>query len=405
MSTLALFLPERPRLGGAQGVRAAGYDWCLLDPQGRLLEEGHGAADQLPRSDQLALLMPPGSLSWQRVTLPRTSAKRWRAALQGLLEERLLEDAEDLHFAIEAQAAAGQDVWVAVCARAPLTAALAELDAAQRLVDRVVPLAWPQAQTEGHFSFDAAGGPLHLLLSGPDGVAPLPLQGGYARPRLTALQSGGTATLHWTASPEAQSAAEAWTGGNVPLRTPAQAAALALAGPWNLRQFDLAPRLSGLRWLRQAAQQLLHPKWKAARLGLLVWAGLGLVGLNVSAWQQRQAIESRQQQLEATLRTSFPRVGVVVQPQLQMQRELQTLRTQAGALGPDDLESLLDVLAVAWPAERGPTEALQYEPGQLSVPRAGFGDAQIDALRQKLASEGWQLHDDQGRLILRRRQP
>lgn len=403
MSTLALFLPERPRLGDLPGGSATGYDWCLLDAQGQLLEEGHAAAAQLPRCDQLVLLMPPSHLSWHRVTLPRTGAKRWRAALQGLLEEQLLEDPEDLHFAVEAQAAAGADAWVAVCARAPLRAALAELDAAQQQVDRIAPLAWPGAQAEGHFSLSEPGRQLQLLLSGPDGVAALPLQGGHARARLAEAETA--APPQWSCSAEAQPAAEAWLGNSVPMRTPAQAAARALGSRWDLRQFEFAPRLSGLRWLRQAAQQLLQPRWKAARIGLLVWAGLGLVGLNASAWQQRRAIEARQQQLEATLRTSFPRVQVVLQPQLQMQRELQALRTQAGALGHEDLETLLDALAMAWPAERGPTEALQFEPGQLSVPRAGFGDAQVDALRQQLASEGWLLSEDQGRLLMRRRQP
>jgi general secretion pathway protein L len=57
-------------------------------------------------------------------------------------------------------------------------------------------------------------------------------------------------------------------------------------------------------------------------------------------------------------------------------------------------------LAQAWPAERGPVEALHFEGGRLSLQRSGFADEQVEALRQRLASEGWTLQTEQGRLIL-----
>ena len=90
---------------------------------------------------------------------------------------------------------------------------------------------------------------------------------------------------------------------------------------------------------------------------------------------------------------------------LQMQRELGALRTQAGALGEQDLEALIAALAVAWPAERGPLEALSYENGRLSLPAAGWSEAQTAQLRQALASEGWQLQAEAGRLSLQRSRP
>ena len=76
------------------------------------------------------------------------------------------------------------------------------------------------------------------------------------------------------------------------------------------------------------------------------------------------------------------------------------LRAQAGELGEQDFETLVLALAQAWPAERGPVEALQFEGGRLSLQRSGFADEQVEALRQRLASEGWTLQTEQGRLIL-----
>ena len=54
--------------------------------------------------------MPAAALSWHQVTLPQGSmsgAVRLRSVLNGLLEDRLLDDPESLHFALEPGARVG----------------------------------------------------------------------------------------------------------------------------------------------------------------------------------------------------------------------------------------------------------------------------------------------------------
>lgn len=401
MHTLVLPLPDRPRSAAAgHGANGTGFDWLLLDEAGQLLSEGHDQPDALPPSDQLVLLLADRALSWHCCTLPRTGRQRWRAALVGLLEESLLEDPESLHMAIEPHAAAGGASWVAVTPKAPLAQAIEALENAQRTVDRIVPRWWPSASAQGHFFMDEAG--LCLCLAGADGVTLLPLSGGFARTRTQAMPTDGT---EWTASAEAVQAAEQWLGGRVAASGLAQQAARALASPWDLRQFDLAPRLRGMRWLRQLGRQGLHRQWRAARTGLLVWAGLCLLALNLGAWQQRQLIAQRQQNMQATLKAAFPHISYVVEPAVQMQKEITALRAQGGALGEQDFESLIGALSLAWPSGHAPVESLRFESGQLSLPRSGWSDAQLVELRRTLASEGWQLDQDQGQLTLRRASP
>lgn len=400
MTTLVLPLPDRPRLAAGLPAPADGdFDWWLFDAQGQLLDEGRAAAAALPRCEQLVLLLPEHAVSWHRVDLPRTGAARWRAALVGLLEEQLLEEPDQLLLALEEGATGGQPCWVAATPKAALREALARLEeGAQRVVDRIVPRGAPQAAglpPQAHV-FGAEGG-LQLHWCDADGVAVLPLQGGFARARLPAAR---LQQAQWSATSAAVAAAESWLGGAVTALAPAQVAWRALGSRWNLRQFELAPRLRGMRWLRQLGHRLMQPRWRAARHGLLAWGALALLGLNLGAWQQRQALQERQQQLVATLKGSFPRVSYVLDPVAQMQRELDTLRAQAGELGEQDLETLVLALAQAWPPERGPIETLQFEGGRLSLQRAGFDDAQVEALRQRLASEGWSLQAEPGRLTL-----
>lgn len=404
MPTLVLLLPDRPRLSGAGTAAPAAssplLDWLLLADDGQLLAQGQDLAAALPASEQLVLLLPEQACSWHRVSLPRSGSKRWRAALVGMLEEELLEDPEQLQLAIEDQAAPGELCWVAATPIAPLRELIARIegaDGSHRLVDRILPRAWPSAAAQGHFFRNEAG--LQLRWSDADGVVTLPLRGGFARARYTPslVQSS-----EWSSTAEAQEGAEQWLGMRVALADEAAQARRALASPWDLRQFALAPRLHGLRWLRQAAHQLMHRQWRSARIGIALLAATLLVGLNLLALQQRTQIAQRQQQLEATLRQAFPRIGQVLEPSLQMQRELGLLRAQAGELGEQDLETLIAVLASHWPEARGPVEALNFETGQLSLPRAGWSDEQIEQLRRQLASEQWELVQEQDRLIVKR---
>lgn len=398
MSTLVILLPERPRLaGGGLAPASPLLDWQLLANDGSLMAEGQDLATALPKSEQLVLLLPEHGVSWHKLELPRGSAKRWRQALVGMLEEQLLEDPEQLQLAIEDQAVGGEACWVAATPKAPLLDAIARIEGAQRLVDRILPRSWPTPSPQGHFFLDEAG--VQLRWASNEGVTTLPLRGGFARARFSASQVQGS---EWTASAAALEAAEHWLGTRVAVSGHAEPAHRALASPWNLRQFELAPRLHGVRWLRQLGHQLMHRQWQAARQGLLLLGLLAVVGLNALAWQQRSQLAERQQQLETTLKTAFPRIGYVLEPGLQMQRELNQLRAQAGELGDQDLEALVAALSMAWPESRGPVEALSFEPGQLSLPRSGWSDEQIEQLRRQLASELWQLDQDQGRLIVRR---
>ncbi len=405
MSSLVILLPARPRLSGGAAPSApaasAPLSWLLLGDDGQLLDQGQSQAANLPASDRIALLLPEQAASWHRVRLPRGSPKRWRAALVGLLEEELLEEPEQMQLAISDEAAPGDEAWVLATPLAPLRELIERIEGGDggqgggRLVDRIVPRAWPTATPQAHFFRHEAG--LQLRWSDADGVLTLPLAGSFARSRIDV-----GACSDWTSSAEAQEGAESWLGQAVAVAGEAEQARRALAGPWELRQFELAPRLHGLRWLRQLGQRLMHRQWRAARLGLGLLLALGVVGLNLLALQQRTQIAERQQQLEALLREAFPRTGAVLEPRLQMQRELNLLRAQAGELGEQDLEAMLAALASHWPEARGPVEALNFETGQLSLPAAGWSDEQLDQLRRQLASEGWELSPEQGRLLMRR---
>ena len=114
------------------------YGWALWSADGRQVRE-HGSAVPalLPSADEVLLGVPAAVLSWHQVTLPQGSLGgnvRVRALLNGLLEDRLLDDPEQLHFALAPGAQAGAPAWVAACNRAWLRAAVQAIESTGRRV-------------------------------------------------------------------------------------------------------------------------------------------------------------------------------------------------------------------------------------------------------------------------------
>jgi len=91
----------------------------------------------------LRLVLPTDRLSVHEVTLPPTPAHRLLAALAGALEEQLLDDPADLHFALaphaDAAIRAGRSFEVMVCDKAWLTGLLAQTKAQGNSVVAIVP--------------------------------------------------------------------------------------------------------------------------------------------------------------------------------------------------------------------------------------------------------------------------
>src|SRR4051794_27730031 len=115
MSTLVLQLPERRRLragaadeAGAAGARRREYSYATSDDGIELDAHGDAAAALLPKRSVVIAVVQEADVSWHRITLPKAPASRLRAALVGVLEEALLDDAEGVHLAVAPLAVAGQ---------------------------------------------------------------------------------------------------------------------------------------------------------------------------------------------------------------------------------------------------------------------------------------------------------
>ena len=412
MSTLVLQLPERRRLrAGAIDESAAPsrrreYAYATSDDGIELDAHGDAAASLLPKRSVVIAVVREADVAWHRITLPKAPAARLRAAIVGVVEEALLDDADKIHLAVAPLAVAGQPTWVAAVDKAWLADELAALEKAGVFVDRVVPMAWPDDPPAGHFHAPAEGvgsaQSVVLTWASVDGVANVRLDGGLARALVPQPPPPAT---RWTAEPMAAAAAEQWLGAPVNVMPTEHRLLQAGRSLWNLRQFDLARKTRGARAIGDWARQMMSPAWRPVRVGLACLVAAQIVGLNVWAWHQKSAVESRRAAIQALVKKTFPRVGeadIQRDPAAVMLRETQALRTLAGKAGDGDLEPMLQAAAAAWPGERPPVENLRYERGKLTLSAVGWSDAQIEQFRSVLRPAGVRVDASEGRLVLTR---
>ena len=406
MSTLILHLPL-----ATPGPHTP-YSYTLTADGHAVSGHGNAPAATLPstgRAGETVALVPIRALSWHLVTLPQgislSNAVRLRAVLEGLLEERLLDDPAQLHFALQPGARAGEATWVAVCDRAWLQACLQALEAAQRPVARIVPEFAPGAEGPAEYfalgtpedaQFLATGqGPSHNLALVPLATAPMLLA--------QAPASENDAPPNVLADPAAASLAEKRLGRPVALSTASERALRAARGDWDLAQFTLASqgRLRQVRKLRSGLAAFLRaPQWRAARWATVLIAVAHLVGLNAWAWQEQRSLAAKQAAVRNTLTQTFPQVKVIVDAPLQMERELAQLRLAAGDLSSRDLEPLMAAAGRVLPPGTQPT-GIEFSNNELRLRGLELSAEALDGLRAQLGAAGYQAQEIDGGLRIR----
>lgn len=365
----------------------------------------------LPATDgpsETVALVPAAALSWHRVELPaglHKQAQRVQAALQGLLEDRLLDDPEHLHLALQADGANAPRPWVAVCDRAWLSAHLNALEQAGLPVHRIVP----------ELSPGTTASPVHITALGDADTGWLwvshPERGIWGQP-WTALRQAGLATherlgltepelatASLQAEPGAVGLATELLGAGVRLMPPAQHWLAALASDWDLAQFELRANARSRQlknWQRSASHLWHSPAWRPARWGLWLLLAAQLVGINAWAWKTRADWQAQQNSWAQVLRETFPQTTLVVDAPLQMAQQVERLRQGSGQLGAGDLEAMLAALGQALPPGLAAPRQWSYQTGQMRLQDFQPDAAQQQTLQQSLSARGytWRAQGD-----------
>ena len=396
MTTLIVALPLRVPTGATE------FEFVLSSETRPMMDHGTAPLALLPVADVLVLVAPARALSWHGVRLPPVGAGRLRAALAGLLEERLLDDPAQLGFALVPGRSIDGDVRVAVFDKVWMRATLAYFEQGQRPAHRVVPEFAPLATGAASMQVAVTGTPNNasLVMIGTQGVTCLPLTSATTAFADKIIPVGDIAVM---CDPAVAGLAEQILGKAVELQSPAQRLLQSSRCEWELAQFELAITGGGRiarRWKQQARQWLFAPAWRAARWGLVGFALANLVGMHAWAWKLDAAVRDKQRDVTGLFIQTFPGVRTIVDAPLQMQRELALLRQSSGGITAGDLEAMLAALGSGLPQGTYPS-AIDFAPGELVLRGLEMTKSHQDHLRDTLLAQAYQLRIDNGRWIVR----
>lgn len=411
MSELIVLLPTSP------SNVATVYRYVETRDGQTVATHGSAPATALPLvsgGQDVVAIIPARALSWHQVELPKgtlsSGATRLRAVLDGLLEDRMLDEPQNLHLAVEPHPSAGAPVWVAACDKAWLEAALAALEAAGRPVSRIVPefCPSPSATEEGLYALGETDD-AWLVHTDVSGVTVLPLQATVAaqavsRSRFAAGQSDEIG-VHVFAEPGVAALANQLFNNRVTLQQAHERWVMSVQSPWDLAQFGLANsgRQRFYKKLSSAWLDGVHaPRWRAARWGLLLIIAANLIGLNAWAWKEKAALRAQRSAIQSVLTETFSQVKVVVDAPVQMERELALLKQAAGTASRQDLENLLTLVgSTMLPTESLNLTQIDYVEGELRLKGAGAEDTKAQDLQNRLSGQGYVVRMDGDSLVVK----
>jgi general secretion pathway protein L len=407
MATLIITLPLVTPGPGTE------LDYVLTIDGLSMTRHGRATANLLPplpgASNEIVVVVPARALSWHRVELPKTllikrslsgssQSTQLRAALEGLLEDQLLDEPTSLHFALAPEPTADQAPWVAICDHDWLRTSLQILEQAQRPVSRIVPEFAPTADDASQTLHVAVGlEPAQLVLPGTQGVTVLPL-GSHAASLLAWPESAAI-----LAEPGVATQAEQLFKRPVTLQSAQQRWLQAARSDWNLAQFDLATssRTRAVKNFARSWNSLRHaPQWRASRWLVGMLLASQLIGLNALAWKERTVLEQKQAAIRNTLLQTFPDVKVVLDAPLQMEREVSALQQTTGAVNQRDLEAMLTVLSTFTPTSHALTE-IDFTPGEARLKGLQLQAGEATQLGAQLRTKGYAMRTEGDAMVIR----
>jgi general secretion pathway protein L len=399
------------------GTPSAALDWASSANGQQLDDQGTCAPGLLPADPDVVLVLPPLAVSWHRVDLPKVPAARLRAVLDGLLEEQLLNDCADLHFALPPGARSGQAVWVAACNKAWLRGWLQALEEAGHPASRIVPALWPLAPAGAEPSAEPEiahwahlqSGQAWLASASALGVCCVPLESA-ADPNalLQPARAESTTPARWMSEPGTAAQAEEIMDQRFELVAQTDWLLRCAQSSWNIAQFDLRLSTSarrGQRWRQVWRDWRSAPAWRTARWGLGALVAVQLLGINAAAWQERRLLAHKQAAVQQTLKQAFPNVGLVLDAPMQMKRELTQLQQAGGQLAMHDLEAMLSALALVGAEQPLVVEKIRYDGKTAYFDAGASADAQWPALQEPLQRGGWKVLRETSELGLTPNEP
>lgn len=393
---LFVFVPPHRALGG-RGKLASSTVVSFVAVGAKGAESGETPIALLPKASAVDLVFDTSDVFVAAVDAPRMPEAKLRLALPNLLEERLLSDPADCHFAFTPQARSGTATTIASAPKLPV--AVIDRGLLTNALDALSEAGYrPRAAYSEIYVVPApAAGVLSVRLDRGRGIARSAKHDGFAfefdgasvpAPLLLAVRQLGIKRVH--------------AYGRDAGRLVQFAEQLGVAVDASQREIDLAATDTAVNLLQGAFApggllgSLSLPKLTTAKLKVpLIWSGVAaatfIVGMNAYWLKLEAEAKSLRMQMETAFRSAFPEASAVVDPVLQTQRQLGALRARAGIASADDFSVLnAQTAQLLSLAPIGSVAGIEYREGALRV-KFKPGTADNPALQNTLRAQAIQI--------------
>lgn len=369
----------------------------VQSPDGRsIMRQGYAPLVLLDKLANTVLIVPTQRLSFHLITLPKAPAAKLRVALEGVLEELVLDDPAELAFAVAPQAQEKNATWIAVYEKAWMKTVLESFDLAGHKITRIIPQNHPSLTP--HFEVQGNDDSPWLIRTDSTGVVSSPLKfSSYLCTNITPED-----TIY--SPPNLAIEAEKYTGREPVIRSVGQSMLHSASTNWDLAQFDIkvggtSPALRKLKILFESFKYEKH--WGFARWGVILLLLSQIIGLNFVAWQEYQQIKLKKQESTKIFQQTFPEVKLIVNAPIQMERQVDLLRQTSTSLGSNDFETLLSLIGSILPDEVHPT-AYQYQNQELTITGLPNEAFIIQNMQAQAKQNGYELVLQGNNFVLRK---
>lgn len=403
---LLVLLP--PRLdGGGRAQFASGTVVSYVALSGRESTRGEAPVALLPKAGAVDLVFDSSDVFITAIEAPKLSEGRLRMALPNMLEDRLLAEAGDCHFAFNVPRGGTGTTTIAALPRMPVA-----------VIDRGILTRALDVLTEAGFKVRAAYSEIYTVPAPGAGVLSVRVDRGRGIAR-SATHDGFAFDLGDDTVPPALALAVRQLGvkriqvfGRDGPRMSPMAPALNVQIDAASQEADLASTETGVNLLQGTFAQggmmgnfaggsKLSLSSRAVRVPLL-WtataalvAVLGMNAYNLKLEGEEKAIRG---QMENNFRSTFPEVTTVADTTVQTKQKLSELRARAGIPSANDfsvLNARTAVLLSAAPV--GSVAGMEYRDGSLKVKfKPGVADnaGMQNALRNAAVQQGLAIRFD-----------
>lgn len=408
LARLLVFVPARRTLAGkAQLSTGTVVSYVSL---GADAASGETPIALLPKAALIDLVFDPGDVFVTAIEPPKLAESKLRLALPNMLEDRLLAEAADCHYAFNIPRGGSGTTTIAAQPKMPV--AVVDRGLLTRALDVCIEAGYKvrAAYSEIYTVPAPAAGVLSLRIDRGRGVARSATHDGFSfefgadgdLPPTLALavrQLGVRRIQAFGRDGHRLSPLAAALNVEVAvMATEADAGSAETAVNLLQGSFAQSGMLGG--WMPSSAR--LNALRRGALKVPLIWVGIAalvaIAGMNAYYWKLEAESTAVRQQMETAFRSTFPETTAVVDPVLQTKRQLNELRARAGIPSANDF-SVLNARAALLlsAAPLGAVAGMEYRDNALKIrfkPGVADNPALQNTLRAAAVQQGLSLRFD-----------